>query len=583
MPSFSFNLVDEPWIPCLVRPPAPSGQHSAGTVAHHLLSLRETLARAHELLAIAGDAPPVTAALYRLLLAVVHRSCGRLGRSGPEDVERWAELWQRGRFDPERIDAYLAAWRHRFDLFDDRQPFYQTAAREVSEDKGTSIAKLLYQSDNNATLFDHSVVANPPPVSPAQAARLLVAYHAFDTGGLVTGAGAEKSADAGPLIQCAVLLVRGRNLFETLLLNLYRYSPEDGEPWEFDRTRDRPAWERDEDVRPEDRRPDGYLDLLTWQSRRIRLWPEEDAEGRVVVRRATVMKGWQFPDDWTRAGRETMVGFRKRLRARKDQDPFPPVGFETERALWRDSVALFESPVAGDGTDAARPKMFSWLATLAAEAEDVLPRTQRLPVDALGLAADRAKLLFWRHERLVLPLPYLGDDELGRRLRSALREALRLAEQGGKLMDNALVEVRTSDGAKSTKSPSPLRVLAQELLGANGDTDAVVEHLNPGRVYWAALEEPFRDLLDRLLDEMGAPRSNGDSATEGDSVALAKWRQAIRTAALEAFQTATTGLDRTARTMRAVALAERALRSQLYALVGMPGGASAATGAAVGG
>ena len=170
MPRFSFNLVDEPWIRCLVQPRAPSGQRSAGAIEH--LGLRETLVRAHELLGIAGDAPPVTAALYRLLLAVLHRCSGRSGSSGPEDVEQWEMLWQRGQFDSARVNAYLDHWRRRFDLFDDSQPFYQTAAREVSKEKATSIAKLLFQSDNNATLFDHSFVANPPPMSPARAARL---------------------------------------------------------------------------------------------------------------------------------------------------------------------------------------------------------------------------------------------------------------------------------------------------------------------------------------------------------------------------------------------------------------------------
>lgn len=565
MPSFSFNLVDEPWIPCLVRPSDPPGGQGNGAVEHRLLSLRETLVRAHELLGLAGDTPPITAALARLLLAVVHRCAGRFDASGPEDVEQWDALWRRGRLDPDRIDAYLATWWHRFDLFDDHRPFYQTAAPEVGREKATSVAKLLFQSDNNATLFDHSVVTNPPPVPPAQAARLLVAYHAFDTGGLITGTGSEKFAKAGPLIQCAVLLVRGKNLFETLLLNLYRYSPEDEEPWAFKRAQDRPAWERDEDVQPVDRRPDGYLDLLTWQSRRIRLWPEMDVDGRVVVRKATVMKGWQFPDGWTRAGRETMVGFRKRLKAQRGQDPNPPIGFESERALWRDSVALFESPLAG-GADAARPKLFSWLAELASEG--VLSRTQRFLIDALGLATDRAKLLFWRHERLVLPLPYLGDDALGGHLRSALREALGLAERVGQLMDDTFVETRIGNGEKPTKRPSPLRVLAQELLGANGDIGAVIRHLNPGRVYWAALEGPFQELLDQLLAEMAGQQLDGDGATEGDSAALAAWRQATRTAALKAFRAATQGLDRTARTMRAVALAELALRGQLQDLLG---------------
>ena len=67
------------------------------------------------------------------------------------------------------------------------------------------------------------------------------------------------------------------------MLNLCRYAPEEGDPWDFDRNGDIPAWERDEDTRPEDRSPNGYIDLLTWQSRRIRLHPETRHDGSAVV------------------------------------------------------------------------------------------------------------------------------------------------------------------------------------------------------------------------------------------------------------------------------------------------------------
>ncbi|MGI8554186.1 MAG: type I-E CRISPR-associated protein Cse1/CasA, partial [Dehalococcoidia bacterium] len=342
-----FNLVDEPWIPCVGH-----GQdEGAGAVVE--LNLREALARTHELAAIAGDTPTVTVSLYRLLIAAVHCFVGPEGAAGPKSSEAWESLWRRERFASDAIDRYLTQWRHRFDLFDPTRPFYQTASPAVDEGKAVSIAKLLFQSDNNATLFDHAFVAEPPRLSPAQAARLLIAFQAFDTGGLITGAGDEKFAKASPLLQCAVLLVRGRNLFETLMLNLYRYSPENDQPWPFKRSEDRPAWERGGDTRPVDRRPDGYLDLLTWQSRRIRLWPEEEGSGQVVVRRATVMKGFQIRDGWSRSGQEPMIAFTKRLKAQPGQDPTPPLGFREDRALWRDSVALFES--AGDL--AARPKI----------------------------------------------------------------------------------------------------------------------------------------------------------------------------------------------------------------------------------
>jgi len=47
---------------------------------------------------------------------------------------------------------------------------------------------------------------------------------------------------------------------------------------------DLPAWEKHSPPTPGPRRPTGYVDLLTWQSRVLRLEPEE-LGGSLVVRR----------------------------------------------------------------------------------------------------------------------------------------------------------------------------------------------------------------------------------------------------------------------------------------------------------
>jgi CRISPR system Cascade subunit CasA len=104
----SFNLVDEPWLPCLT----PEGRTCA-------LSLREALQHAHELVELSAN-PPITAALTRLLIAVVHRVL-----DGPKDKQAWADTWGKGCFDPAAVDAYLDRWKARFDLFDPLQPFFQ--------------------------------------------------------------------------------------------------------------------------------------------------------------------------------------------------------------------------------------------------------------------------------------------------------------------------------------------------------------------------------------------------------------------------------------------------------------------------
>ena len=69
----------------------------------------------------------------------------------------------------------------------------------------------------------------------------MIGLMSFDFGGTKTGG----IAKAAPLNRVAVVLAKGPNLFQTLALNLCRYAPEEGDPWDFDRENDMPAWERE--------------------------------------------------------------------------------------------------------------------------------------------------------------------------------------------------------------------------------------------------------------------------------------------------------------------------------------------------
>ena len=317
----AFNLLDEPWIPCTML----DGRLESW-------GLRGVLERSPDIAEIRGESPLVVAALHRLLIAILHRNFR------VESTEEWADLWERRAWDADVLDGYFTRWRHRFDLFDEEHPFYQVADLEWS--KGGSSARLLFHADNNSTLFTHLAILAPPELTPAEAARLLVGFMAFDVGGTKTSERGQESAKAAPLNKGAVVLARGEDLFCTLMLNLCRYAPEEGDPWHFDRDLDVPAWERDEATRPEDRIPDGYIDLLTWQSRRIRLQPQQGENGATVVKNVIIMKGFQPPDDFRLYDKETMLAFKRQLRANLDGNPWPVVTFTEERGLWRDSFAL---------------------------------------------------------------------------------------------------------------------------------------------------------------------------------------------------------------------------------------------------
>ncbi|NJL73503.1 MAG: type I-E CRISPR-associated protein Cse1/CasA [Candidatus Competibacteraceae bacterium] len=165
----SFNLLDEPWIPCV-----------RADGACFDLGLAQVIDQAHELREVYEDSPLVTVALHRLLLAVLHRAYG-----GPRRKADWRALWEVGRFDTSVVGGYLQQWAPRFDLLHPERPFYQCRDAEILEAKLHPASALRQElaSGNNATLFDHGRIAR---FSLAEAARALVAVQQFALGGGVS-------------------------------------------------------------------------------------------------------------------------------------------------------------------------------------------------------------------------------------------------------------------------------------------------------------------------------------------------------------------------------------------------------------
>ena len=506
----SFNLIREPWIPCLMA----GGERLS-------LGIREVVASAHRILELEGDTPPVSAALHRLLITIVHRNVDI------QSPEEWAAMWEAGAFDMDAFDDYFGRWEQRFDLFGAKRPFYQVS--DLDRRAGRSSARLLFHQAHNATLFSHLREDRPPELAPSEAARLLVGLMAFDVGGTKTGG----SARAAPLNRGAVALAKGQNLFQTLALNLCRYFPEEGDPWDFARNRDMPAWEREYETAREERSPDGYLDLLTWQSRRILLMPEEDDFGNTVVRKVAITEGYRIAGT-TLYGRETMMAFRQNRRAGTRDDPWPAIRFSEERALWRDSIALFHSTDRGAGS----PATLRWLSDLAFEG--IIPHSRIVPVDVYGMGVWKAKPLFWRHERLPLPVTYLTDPSIA----DELSAALEIAEAVGRELEAAIWIV----------ARNMMGMAGERLVGARKDrVSQIAARMGADRIYWTRLELPFRTLV---VDLPGARDEHG---SYGDD-ALPEWKRAVGAALWSSFRLATGSLKLSSPNLRAFSVAERRLR-----------------------
>lgn len=493
----TFDLLKSPWVSCIQRDGTPVE-----------LGLRGTLAKAHELREVHGESPLVTAALQRLLLAVLHRIFG------PANHREWQQLWQAGHWDMGRLDAYLEQWHHRFDLFDPERPFYQARDERV---KPKSVISLIHDvaSGNNPTLFDHHTEAEGITLTPAQAARMLVAAQAFGLGGL---SGLRQKFTDAPCASGIIFLVQGDSLFETLALNLVRY-PDEGF---YSTPDDRPAWEMDDPYTPDRRIPLGYLDYLTWQNRRVLLLPEA-MNGRFVVRQVTVAPALRLGSG--------ILGPMKHYRKDEKRGPVP-LPFVEGRALWRDSAALFRLHAEGYQS----PRAFHWLAEMVEKGH--LPRSQTLRYMALGMSKKQAKVHFFRSEHMPLPLRYLKETELVEILDQAVQMAEKTSRQlWGATRTLAKFVLSLEADAKSARQP------AQE------DLNAVMKQWAVERQYWPRLERPFLETMEVLPDKKGQ--------------ALEEWRSTLHSTAWEAFDHAARGVDYDVRKLKALVRARRQLAAGL--------------------
>ncbi len=513
----SYNLVDEPWLSCIMPD---------GSVRDY--GLRDLLLSAHEIRELFDPSPLVTVSLHRLLLAILHRS-----HNGPESIDAWADLWRQERWTPNIVGAYLDRWRHRFHLFDSARPFYQSP--DLGETEKRHPVSLLAQevaSGNNATLFDHHVDDTPQAIDRATAARLLVATQAYSLGG---GVSKPFNLSHSPLSRGYSVLLFGDNLFQTLALNLVPYNEERPIPRNGD---DQTAWENENVAAPHKlgTPASGYLDYLTWQSRRIRLIIEDSEPG---VRWCYRQQNLKLADGVIDPFKMYLVDPAEGLKAR---------GLSPTRAVWRDSHTLFQ--VRGD--ESQRPEVFQHLAAIERlRQRGRLSARPRYSFGVFGVATDAGKaasVVLWRQERLPLPLAYLTDEDLVDRL----KEVLDLAHDTAKVVTTAT------------------RILAQRLLSPDSDdrqarqpdrgqVQQLVDHLGAARRYWARLEVPFNELLVRLPNDR---ISTGEEADYGQRE-VPRWAAQLRRAARDVFAETTRGLDGSARSLKAVTQAERYFHREL--------------------
>ncbi|WP_007512291.1 type I-E CRISPR-associated protein Cse1/CasA [Pseudofrankia saprophytica] len=364
----TFSLIDEHWIP-LVR----EGRRVE-------VGIRSALVEAHKFDGLALDDPLEAVAVFRqILLPIVLDAFG-----APVDNEQWSARWHVGEFNSGPIIKYLEDRRARFDLFDDTQPFAQVAGLRTAKDETKPVSLLIPRlaTGNNVPLFSARTEDNPPALSAGAAARALLAAHCWDTAAIKSGAANDPRASAGkttgnptgPVGQLGVVVPLGAKLFHTLMLNA-QIRPRGSD--------DRPQWDAESPADDTwfERSAKGVLDLLTWQSRRIRLIPEQVSEGgELVVRQVVLTAG-----DRLRGAvhdLEPHTAWKQVEKPKADEPPLRPVRHQPGRAAWRGLEALLATNVqTKEGISA--PALLTQLAGL--QVYDLVPENLPLRVLTVGV------------------------------------------------------------------------------------------------------------------------------------------------------------------------------------------------------
>ncbi|MDK4303322.1 type I-E CRISPR-associated protein Cse1/CasA [Corynebacterium propinquum] len=420
----TFNLIDQPWIPCRTV-------NGART-----LSIRDIFDGSNEALAIVGDSPSQDYAVLRVLLAIFWRAHHHQLAEELKDRRalaqfEWDEWWTdtRTQLNATGVDDtvldYLATVHNRFDLLDTENPFMQVADLHTSSNTQQEVSRIIPDAEQD--YFTMRTAAGRRSLSYPEAARWLIHTHAFDYSGIKSGAVGDERVKGGkgyPIGQgwtgmTGGTYVIGKNLLETLILN----TPESAV---INTDKDKPIWERKQDTaaqRSTDPQPQGPADLATWQSRRVRLFVDED---HALVTQVLVSNGDQIPDAGKNVLEDPMTPYRySPNQSKKGLDAYYARPYDTQRTMWRslDPLIVVDGDPGFKEKDRApiRPANLDNLARIS----KLTGNSEILDVSIVSVeyGAQASSVSTIVSANIGLPVHLLRNDELSKAHRQIIRDA----------------------------------------------------------------------------------------------------------------------------------------------------------------
>ena len=472
METKEFNLLWESWVRVRTQD---------GTI--RTVSLTDALLHAHEYVNLAGEMPTQDAAMLRLLLAVVHTVFSRVDVNGvpvpfeeTEDaLQRWGELWQLGHFPEQPIRDYLDKWQDRFWLFHPERPFWQVPeVRNGIEFGGKKLNGERSESGHTVRLFQNVSGGECEKLTYAQAARWLVYLNGYDERGGRPKAGNKPRHGVGWLGQIGFIIVKGKNLFETLMRNMVLAEREEDLLEE-----QKPCWELNQ-IRTEQSTevpmPWNAAELLTLQSRRIILKRSLDMKG--VAGYELLGGDYIEPRD---AFSEKMTIWR-RVSKENEKRVYMPQQHDPSRQLWREFPAILNK-------ESHKPGVLNW--NLQLQNKGILSRKEQIVFQIVGVRYDEqeASVKDCYTDQLSVQLELL--NVLGRRwterIEREVQNCMEAAEKIGQL----------DKGLKLAGGLDPSRFKA--FKDAQKMTEAARAQ------FYFAVDQPFRRWLQSIDPETDEP------------------------------------------------------------------------------
>lgn len=498
-----FNLVDEAWIPIL------GGER---------VSLREALLNAPSFVRVEHASPLVTIAIYRFLLAVLHRAL-----KGPVDQTQGREWYQTGKFPREPIESYLSKWKERFWLFHPQTPFYQMPdlPLEGFADPWTRLGSETGPGNTsfltNPSLRERSP-GPPPALDYAEAVCRLLEYQSFALGGLMKRF--ITSAPGAQAVQGILILAEGKNLFETLCLNLIPYP-------ETHQAKDKPIWEKAPYSRKQLDVKEGFSEsisgitsLYTWFARSVKLHQSDGRVSQVAIAAGVIAT-------------EGLEGLEPMFCYTFDKEGKPrSLAFREGRGLWRDFHALLPEPES----------RVHQASRVAIQARYILQNsTPQLPTyRVFGIAKDQAKVLGTHTESFSLPRIALSSVELAPFVKERLEEVERA---------RSALYVGCKKLAEGLLSQGERKPLGSDVTNLVGSLPAL-------EAFLPRVEREFYQVLDRLPTDEDA-FWNGKEGLEQN------WRSFLKRTAINSFRVAELAAGKTASALKASVEGRRFLLNEL--------------------